>query len=232
MNEFGGFEKWLRYIITNQKKHHRWGKMRVSQPENVLEHSVKQTYISISCYHMEMRIGNPHAVDILGGISQVIHHDLDEVIDGDEVVHKKNKDKANSDEQARDNFKRVLDEGAPDYIRNFIKLPPNLDKSARQVDKDFWQACELIGYAFFALEEARIAMEWVYSTDFDPTLVREWDSVIFHVIVNLNQLATRFASIDFFTRNIVDARKMVIASDLMIKTKEEHDQVRDEIMSR
>jgi len=233
MTTIGKLERWFRFVTEEGFRHKRWGKMRVSRPESVLEHSVKQTYLSILMYHLEGTFGNPHGLNLLGGPLRAVSHDLDELIEGDIILHEKVKNKAAAEAKARHDFEVILAQGIPQKLQGAIDLPYDLDPNAAEAEQLFWAACESIGYALFALEEIREAMKLAYvSTDFDETLVREWDSVVYFAISQTADAAKRFRSVSTFRRAVIEERERIVPSDLIIGNDAEHDRIRDEILAR
>jgi 5'-deoxynucleotidase YfbR-like HD superfamily hydrolase len=206
--------------------------MRVSSPESVLEHSMKQSILTMMMYDLEAKSGNPHCLDLLHGPTRAITHDLDEIIDGDVMIHEKNKSKGIALQKARDNFRKVLDLGVPEEVRSSILPPHDLDDSSSQTEQEFWAACESIGYGLFALEEVRVALRSAYTPAFDESIVIEWDSVIYYALSCTYETAKKFRAVRVFRQGILIERERIVPNDLIIGNDAEHDRVRDSILAR
>lgn len=130
-------------------------------PENVLDHTLKQSLLMSKLLRLELSFGNPHNLDCYWLLESALSHDLQE---GDEEFedihfHEKRKDKGTAlyyFAKERAVFAKIMKSLFLKKDRDAWAYPICLDNDAGENDKLFFQAAEQICHCMFMLEEIRL----------------------------------------------------------------------------
>jgi len=138
----------------------RWVDSWRAGPENVLEHSFKQTLQVAKMLRIEAAEGNPHQLDFYRILEWSLHHDLAEGQPDFSDIHFHDKRKSEAVMTRYKNIEkavllRLCRRLMPEEYRNCVPEPLDMDRAAPKPDKVFWEAAEHISHCYFMLEEVR-----------------------------------------------------------------------------
>jgi len=145
----------LREVMELLKDTYRWGSLEREQ-ENVLDHSFKMAFIVQLMLSMEHKGGNPHDLDFFRLLQCAINHDFGEAFCGDTPLPFRT-DKKEKEEEAA--YEKLMQRFVPKMFRSFFPQPIDRDDSQSQDMVDFWMCAESIGYALYAIEQSKTAVD-------------------------------------------------------------------------
>lgn len=122
--------------------------------ETLTHHHWKQTMIAKIMLDIEMKYGNPFNLR-QKLLDVAFTHDLSEILGTDINYHVKNKDQKSKAAYKRKDLamhKQAVAGLRPEW-RAYFPPPPDVNDDFPETERRFWEACELVGYCLFMLEE-------------------------------------------------------------------------------
>ena len=142
--EIGGMESVVRFslypgVSMETLTHHHW----------------KQEIIARIMLGIEADHGNPRQLRPEHILGVAFTHDLSETLGTDVNYHVKNKDRQSKVANKRKDFAlhhQAVAGLRPEW-RAYFPPPPDVNDLFPETERRFWEACELVGYCLFMLEE-------------------------------------------------------------------------------
>lgn len=123
--------------------------------ETLTHHHWKQAIIAKVMLGIEAEYGNPRQLRPEKILGVAFTHDLSEILGTDVNYHIKNKDQKSKVANKRND--RALHQlaviGLRPQWRPYFPAPPDVNDEFPEMERKFWEACELVGYCLFMLEE-------------------------------------------------------------------------------
>lgn len=199
MSSLNNLESFLRELINKLHSVRRWMRRKDPTPESVLEHTFKQAVLAMILILFEQK-QNEKKFDAFQILSGIFLHDWAESVMGDIPFHIKH------DSRVKEGLKTIEREQFIELIREKLPLEIIEDLIAAydlQQEKDgpenkLFQATEILGYLFFALEEVRAG-----KSIFKETLKQCFQ--------RLKPLATEFKSVQIFYKSLAPEIEKLLA---------------------
>lgn len=174
-------EENLRLLFAKQQTIRRWKKKSNPTPEYLPEHHFKMAFLVQILLAMEWRHGNQNELDGYRLLQCAINHDLHETIIGDVPWAEKNGlNGLRHRTEERNVFIKLFTRLVPECLRRFFPLPLDMDDeiSPLEVNREFWNAAEIVGYLYFALAELRRPNATPqHITDFEMVFGQQWETL-------------------------------------------------------
>ncbi|MFH1286213.1 MAG: YfbR-like 5'-deoxynucleotidase [Candidatus Magasanikbacteria bacterium] len=142
-------ERGLRDIFRELLKVRRWEHLSSSYKESVAEHTLKMSFLCMVMLAIERRAG-VHQINEAEILGCVITHDWGEILVNDISRHQKTPEREKAEDEA---FATMMSSIVPPDLLNYFQLPIDRRIDVDDLTREFWNACEHIGYLIFAFEE-------------------------------------------------------------------------------